>query len=339
MTQALTSQRLMKLIIIFMLAVATVWGGFTYWMQSLRASGPLQFPAVVVIEPGESTRSIAKDLYQNGIIESEFVFRLAARASLADRIIKAGEYSFEPAISVRGILKKITGGDVVQRQITIPEGLTYQQVRQILLDEEGLRGPPLEFEEGALLPETYDYRWNDKRTDIMRRMARAMTETVTTAWENRAEGLPLDSPSDLLILASIVEKETRLPAEYPLVASVYVNRLNRGMRLQSDPTVIYGATDYTGDITYAHLKENQPYNTYVHKGLPPSPIANPGRAAIMASANPADTDYLYFVADGFGGHVFSKTYEEHKLNVAKMLTREKELQKERQEAQLTEGNN
>ncbi len=331
----MTSQGIMKLIIIFMLAVAAVWGGFTYWMQSLKATGPLQFPAVIVIEPGESTRSIAKDLYDNGVIDSEFVFRLAARASLADRIVKAGEYSFEPGVSVRGVLKKITGGDVVQRSITIPEGLTYQQVRQVLLDEEGMRGPPLEFEEGALLPETYDYRWNDKRTDIMRRMARAMTETVNIAWENRIEGLPFESPRDLLTIASIIEKETRVPAEYPLVASVYINRLNRGMRLQSDPTVIYGASNYTGDITYAHLKEDHPYNTYVHKGLPPSPIANPGRGAIMAAAAPADTDYLYMVADGFGGHVFSKTYAEHKIHVAAMLARQKELQKELR----TEGNN
>lgn len=319
----MTGQNLMKLIIVFMLGVAAVWGGFTYWMQSLHAKGSLQNEVVVIIEKGDSTNRIAEKLLYAGVIDSPFVFRLAARASFADRIVKAGEYHFEPQISIRGVLKKITGGEVVQRKITIPEGLTYQQIRQILLNEEGLSGPPLEFAEGALLPETYDYRWNDKRTELMRRMADAMTETVNAAWQTRHQRLPLQTPEELLILASIVEKETRIPAEYPLVAGVYVNRLKKNMRLQSDPTVIYGASNYNGDITYAHLKEEHAYNTYVHKGLPPSPIANPGKAAIAASAQPAETEYLFFVADERGGHVFSKTYAEHKINVAKMLARQK----------------
>lgn len=319
----MTGQRLMKIIITLMLVIAAISGGFTYWMQSLKAKGPLVEPAVVIIEKGESTKSIADALYKAGVIDSTLMFRLGARASLADRIFKAGEYHFEPQISIRGVIKKITGGDVVQRKITIPEGLSYHEIRDLLLAEEGLSGPPLEFEEGALLPETYDYRWNDKRTDLMRRMARAMTDVVTQAWDNRDPSVPLKSPAELLTLASIIEKETALPAEYPMVASVYVNRLNKGMRLQSDPTVIYGASNYQGDITNAHLKENQPYNTYVHKGLPPTPITNPGRGAIMAAAHPAQTDYLYFVADGYGGHVFSKTYEEHKVNVANMLARQR----------------
>lgn len=328
MTQTNKSQRVMKSIIIVMLAIAAVWGGFTYWMQSLHAKGPLQEPAVMMIHPGQSTKAIASNLHEQGIINSEFVFRLAARASLSDRIIKAGEYHFAPHISVRDILKKITGGDVIERKITIPEGLTFQQVRDILMNEEGLSGPPLEFAEGALLPETYNYRWNAKRTDIMRRMAAAMNDAVETAWENRAADLPLESPEDLLNLASIVEKETSVAEEYPIVASVYINRLKKGMRLQSDPTVIYGAKDYNGDITWAHLKEDQPYNTYVHNGLPPTPIANPGRAAIMATANPAETDYLFFVADGSGGHKFSVTYEEHKEGVQQLLA----LQRERRQA-------
>jgi len=319
----MTGQNIMKFIIMLMLGIAVVWGGFTYWMQSLHAKGPLQSEAIVIIEKGENTSRIAEKLWYAGVIDGPLKFRLAARLSLADRIVKAGEYHFEPKISIRGVLKKITGGDVVQRKITIPEGLTYLQIRELLLQEEGLSGPPLEFTEGALLPETYDYRWNDKRTDLMRRMADAMTETVNTAWQNRKEGVPLNSPTELLTLASIVEKETNLLEEYPLIAGVFINRLQKNMRLQSDPTVIYGASGYNGDITSAHLREDHAYNTYVHKGLPPSPIASPGKAAILASAQPAETDYLFFSADGNGGHVFAKTYEEHKINVAKMLARQK----------------
>ena len=324
----MTSQSLMKIIITLMLTVAVVWAGFSYWLQSLHAKGPLEAEAVVMIHPGESTGHIAQRLLKEGVIDNELEFRLATRATMSDRIIKAGEYHFEPQISVRGILKKITGGDVIRRKVTIPEGLTYQQIRQILLDEEGLKGPPLEFEEGALLPETYDNRWNDKRTDLMRRMAEAMNAAVEQAWENRAEDLPLNSPQELLTLASIVEKETSMAEEYAVVAGVYINRLKRNMLLQSDPTVIYGATDYNGDITWAHLKEDQPYNTYVHKGLPPGPIASPGRAAIEATANPAETSYLFFAADGKGGHAFAETYEEHKKNVDALVERQRALKRQ-----------
>lgn len=308
-------------LVLLILLVAVVWGGFSFWMQTLHKPGPLAQKTTVIFSPGVSTSEIARVLEKQGVIENAFVFKLASRASLSDRIYKAGEYTFKPGVSVRGVMKKLAGGDVLQRQITIPEGLTYDEIRQILLETEGLKGPPLEYEEGALLPETYDYRWGEKRTVLMRRMAEAMTETVEEAWQNRDPTVPLTSPQELLTLASIIEKETSLAEERGKVAGVFANRLRRGMKLQSDPTVIYGATDLTDRIRTKHLREDHPYNTYVHKGLPPTPIANPGRAAIFAAANPAPTDALFFVVDGNGGHVFSETYTEHKQNVAAMLER------------------
>ena len=314
---------LTRTLIALILIVAVVWGGFTFWLQSLHKSGPLGQETTVIFTPGVSTSEIARVLEAQNVIADAFIFKLAARATLSDRIFKAGEYTFEPGISVRGVMKKLAGGDVLQRQITIPEGLTYQEIRTLLLASEGLKGPPLEFSEGALLPETYDYRWGTKRTELMRRMADAMTETVNQAWQDRAENLPVASPQELLILASIIEKETSIESERREIAGVFVNRLRRGMKLQSDPTVIYGATDITDRIRTKHLREDQPYNTYVHKGLPPTPIASPGRASVIAAANPAETDALFFVVDGKGGHVFSETYAEHKRHVAAMLERNK----------------
>lgn len=312
-----------RFLIVITLVVAVVWGGFSFWLQWLHRPGPLTEPVTLIFNQGVSTAQIAQDLENAGVVASGLTFRLAARASLSDRIFKAGEYTFAPKTSVRAVMKKIAGGDVLQRQITIPEGLNYQEIRDLILNAEGLKGPPLEFEEGALLPETYDYRWGDKRTELMRRMADAMTKTVNEAWQNRAAGLPLSSPQELLTLASIIEKETSLNTERALVAGVFVNRLRKKMRLQSDPTVVYGATNYIDRLRDKHLKEDHPYNTYIHRGLPPTPIASPGRASIFAAANPAQTKALFFVVDGTGGHVFSETYAEHKHHVAAMLKRMK----------------
>lgn len=314
---------LIRVLILLTLFIAVVWGAFSFWLQSLHKLGPLESEVTVIFTPGVSTGKIAQVLEAQNVIEDAFIFKVASRATLSDRIYKAGEYTFKPGVSVRGVMKKLAGGDVLQRQLTIPEGLTYREVRGIILAAEGLKGPPLEFSEGALLPETYDYRWGTERTELMRRMADAMTEAVTQAWQNRADNLPVSTPEELLILASIIEKETSLDEERREVAGVFVNRLRRGMKLQSDPTVIYGATNITDRIRTKHLREDHPYNTYVHKGLPPTPIANPGRASILAAANPAETDALFFVVDGNGGHVFSETYAEHKRHVAAMLERNK----------------
>jgi UPF0755 protein len=210
---------------------------------------------------------------------------------------------------------------VVIRKLTIPEGLTSTQIRDILAKAEGLSGSPLTAPEGSLLPETYDYAWGDTRAGLIRRMAAAQRTTLEALWRERQTGLPLTGPREAVILASIVEKETGAASERARVAAVFHNRLRRGMRLQSDPTIIYaltgGKTRLGRNLNRADLAIDHPYNTYRIKGLPPGPIANPGRAALIAVLNPVKSTELYFVADGSGGHAFAKTLKEHNRNVAK----------------------
>lgn len=299
--------------------LAIVWGGLCVWMMSFNEPGPLQESRTVIVPKGSSTKSIGTMLEQEGVVSSQMEFVLASRLSFAQQVLKAGEYTFTPQMSLQQVIQKLSGGDVVHRSITIPEGLTVKQVRAMIEADDGMTGPPLNFDEGALLPETYTFEYGTKRAEVMRNMAKAMTTAVDTAWANRDMTLPLKDEKDLLTLASIVEKETGLAEEMPIVASVYVNRLKKGMKLQADPTVIYGASNYDGNLTSAHMKEKQPYNTYVNFGLPPGPIANPGLLAIQASARPAQTDYLFFVADGKGGHLFGRTYPEHQANVRKFM--------------------
>lgn len=299
--------------------IALVWGGLCVWMMSFNEPGPLQEATTVIVPKGSSTRTIGSILADQGVVDSQLEFVLASRLSFAQNVLKAGEYTFTPQMSVQQVIQKLSGGDVVHRSLTIPEGLTVKQVRQMVEDDDGLTGPPLNFEEGALLPETYTFEYGTKRAELMREMAKAMTKAVDEAWADRDMSLPLKDEQQLLTLASIVEKETGLADEMPIVASVYINRLNKGMKLQADPTVIYGASDYDGNLTSVHMKEKQPYNTYVNFGLPPGPIANPGIEAIAASARPAKTDFLFFVADGKGGHLFARTYKEHQANVRQFM--------------------
>ena len=323
----MSPKTLTKLLIVTILVLGVIWTGVGLFFGSLGKPGPLAEPAVVIVPKGASVARIGDILAEAGVIESPFKFRLAVRMSFADRTMQAGEYSFEPAINMREAIKKITGGDILHRTVTLPEGLTVAEITERLLATDGLYGPPLAFDEGALLPDTYAFEYGDKVTEVMRRMSSAMTTAVEQSWAERAADLPINSPQELLVLASIIEKETARDDERTTVASVFVNRLKKGMKLQADPTVIYGANNYAGDITNAHLKEDHAYNTYVHKGLPPGPICNPGRASIVAAANPAETDYLFFVADGKGGHVFAKTYDEHRKNVQNFLKMQKELAK------------
>lgn len=323
----MSPKTLTKLLIVTILVLGVIWTGVGLFFGSLGKPGPLAAPVAVIIPKGASVAYIGDILAEAGVIESPFKFRLAVRMSFADRTLQAGEYSFEPAINMREAIKKITGGDILHRTVTLPEGLTVSEITERLLATDGLYGPPLAFDEGALLPDTYAFEYGDKVTEVMRRMSSAMTTAVEQTWAERAADLPINSPQELLVLASIIEKETARDDERTTVASVFVNRLKKGMKLQADPTVIYGANNYAGDITNAHLKEDHAYNTYVHKGLPPGPICNPGRASIVAAANPAETDYLFFVADGKGGHIFAKTYDEHRKNVQNFLKIQKELAK------------
>jgi len=218
-------------------------------------------------------------------------------------------------------LRIVVSGQTVTRTLTIPEGLTSREIVARLRQAPGLTGEIAEVpDEGDLLPETYHYERGDSRSELMARMREAMDRTLDALWPERAEDLPFDSRLEAVTLASIVEKETAVPDERALVAGVFVNRLARGMRLQSDPTVRYALTEGEAELgrplTRADWRIDHPYNTYQNAGLPPGPIANPGRDALEAALNPADTDYLYFVADGSGGHAFAKTLREHNRNVA-----------------------
>ena len=276
----------------------------------------------LVIPAGTGVQGIATLLSDAGIIRDPLIFRLAARLYGADKQLKAGEYLFPTHVSIRTAIDILKGGETLVRRVTFPEGLTIKQIEAILWHADGLfESMPSPMVEGSLLPETYHFSWGDTRREIVVRMARAMDETLSELWANRKEGLPFATPAEAVVLASIVEKETGVAEERPLVAGVFINRLRAGMRLQSDPTVIYalsgGEGDLGRDLTRADLKILSPYNTYQNEGLPPGPIANPGRASLAAVLRPAETKALYFVADGNGGHVFADTLKAHNQNVAK----------------------
>jgi UPF0755 protein len=309
--------RLASLLLLLLLAgaAAGVWA----YAQFTRP-GPLTTDRTTVIPPGSGLQDIAETLASAGIIEIPEIFILGARITRSARDLKAGEFAFPARVSPREAMQVLRAGKTVVRRLTIAEGQTVTQVLERLSAAEGLVGAvdgPIP--EGSLLPETYHFSFGDTRADLVKRMRRDMHETVNQLWKSRAAGLPLASPEEAVILASIVEKETGVAAERARVAGVFINRLKRRMRLQSDPTVAYGVAPQGLDrpLSRSDLKRNTPYNTYVHKGLPPGPITNPGRAALAATLNPAQTDFLYFVADGSGGHAFAKTLKAHNRNVAR----------------------
>ena len=276
----------------------------------------------VEFEKGESLSRLAEDLKSKDLIYSEDFFKVTAVLMDYDKKLQPGEYKLDTTMSVLQMLDKISSGKVVYRRVTIPEGLTVAEIKQMLNKNEHLVGKPnIEIKEGYLLPETYSFRKGDTRNSILLQMQEAMETNLKKVWENRDRSIDtyIKSKEELLKLASIVEKETIIDIEKPVVANVYINRLKSKMRLQADPTVIYGAKNYQGDITYKMLREKNDYNTYVIFGLPKTAIANPGLESLKAVANPAKTDYLFFVADGKGGHVFSHTYEQHKQRVQDYL--------------------
>lgn len=287
----------------------------------LTAPGPLQDDKVVnVARAGVS--DLADTLQHEGVIDLQWPFIIRVWLNKArGNDVKAGEYQFAKHASVEDVISTLSEGKVVQHAITIPEGLTSEQIVQRLLDMDFLAGniksiPP----EGSLLPETYRFARSTPREQVLQRMQREQRDIVQKAWERRAPDLPLKSPAELVTLASIVEKETGRPEERSRVASVFVNRLKQRMRLQSDPTIIYGLVGGKGSlgrpISRSDITQPTPYNTYTVDGLPPGPIANPGRASLEAAANPARTKDLYFVADGTGGHAFSETLDQHQKNVS-----------------------
>jgi len=296
---------------------------FFYAMSAYQNPGPLATNTNFVVRTGAGLAEIAGSLERNGIITDARIFRHVTSTYLRDgESLKAGEYEIKAGASMKEIMDLLKSGKSILYSVSMPEGLTVKQMFKRLADDPVLEGElPAELPvEGSLRPDTYKYSRGIKRTEIVSQMAAAQAKLVDQIWEKRDPDLPLETKEEFVTLASIVEKETGKDDERAHVASVFINRLTKGMRLQSDPTIVYGLFGGDGKpsdrpIYQSDLKKETPYNTYVIKGLPPGPIANPGRAALEAVAHPWKTKDLYFVADGTGGHVFAATLEEHNANV------------------------
>jgi len=307
------------------LVVISITGGAALFFgkQRFETPGPLAEDKVVNIPRGLGIRDISDLLQREGVIDQPYVFMGGIIALKARGELKYGEYQFTKSASLAEVVDTIVEGKVVQHALTVPEGLTSEQIVARLLETDALTGQIKEIpREGTLLPETYRFTRGMARDQIIQRMHQAHRRVLQEVWEHRIQDLPVKTPEQLVTLASIVEKETGRSDERTRVAAVFVNRLKSRMRLQSDPTIIYGLTGGKGSlgrpILKSEIEQPTPYNTYVIDGLPPGPIANPGRASLEAAANPARTKELYFVADGTGGHVFSDNYAEHQRNVARL---------------------
>jgi UPF0755 protein len=274
----------------------------------------------VVLRRGAGLSEIGAALERAGVARSAGLFMAAAQLNGAARSLKAGEYAFASRASLSDVLGKIRRGDIVRHMFTAPEGLTSQQIVDLLTGTPILTGSVPTPPEGALLPETYEVVRGEERSAVLKRMMDAQETLLAQLWAGRQRGLPFETPQQAVTLASIVEKETGMASERPRVAAVYVNRLRQGMRLEADPTVVYGVSrgmPLGRGLRASELADPNPYNTYRNAGLPPTPIGNPGRASLAAVLDPPKTNELFFVADGSGGHVFAATYEEHLRNVAR----------------------
>jgi UPF0755 protein len=307
---------------------------FAFLAEANRA-GPSIAGAIFIVPEGATARDVGEDLEHFGQIRNQLMFRAALRVYARGKSVRAGEYEIPEQASVRQIVQLLSNGQAVMHSVTIPEGYTSAQAVRVLMESPMLEGeiaetPP----EGSLLPETYRVQRGMSRESVIRQMREAHDAALAEIWAHRAPNLPIKTPEELVTLASIVEKETGVASERPQVAAVYINRLRRPMRLESDPTIIYGIskgeplTNAAGQRRTLRRSEldnaGNLYNTYQHDGLPPGPIANPGRASMEAVANPAFTDDLFFVANGTGGHVFAETLEAHNANVARWRQIERE---------------
>jgi UPF0755 protein len=283
-------------------------------------SGPAADDTVVMIDKGTSLRKAASELEKAGVIASAKRFVLLARLFGGSKAIKAGEYEIPRRSSPARILSLLQSGDVLLHEVMIATGMSSAQVFDRLMAEARLTGEMPVPAEGSILPDTYTFTRGEARADIVGRMQKSMAATLEDLWAKRQPDLPFRTAEEALTLAAIIEKETSKKSELPIVAGVYINRLNSGMKLQADPTVIYPVTKgrpLRRRILKSELQADNGYNTYVIPGLPAGPIANPGKRAIEAVLHPAKTKNIFFVADGSGGHVFAQTNAEHERNVAK----------------------
>lgn len=311
-------------------ALFSVLFALAFWWAAAEFArpGPLQATAYITVERGDDLKTIAYRLKDANAVENPYIFVFGTLIMRAQSDLKAGEYEIAPAASPRAIMFKMKNGETFKRRVTLREGLTSHEIIALLNARPYMTGtiaapPP----DGTLLPGTYDYKNNEGRNEILARMKADMDKTLSKAWESRTPNLPLETPAQALVLASIIEKETGVADERRRVAGVFINRLRLNMPLQTDPTVIYAITNgkpETGGqgplgrrLLSKDLEIESPYNTYKYPGLPPGPICNPGKESIEAALNPETHDYLFFVADGTGGHAFARTLAEHNANVAK----------------------
>lgn len=327
--------------LIALLLVATILAGAAagfgwFWMQNeLSSSGPLSTETEFTVHSGEGFANVALRLEQAGIINDKRPIRILARLNGTEAEIKAGTYKIPPRTSSGAILEQLVAGNVVQLRLTIPEGLTTAEILRRIKAADVLTGemPDRPYEEGVLLPDTYVFGTGTTRTQFINRMEKAQTDLLERLWPLRNPDIPVTSPRDAIILASVVEKETGIPEERGMVAGLFTGRLLKGMRLESDPTIIYGVSqgepllNRRGErrtLYRSEIDRKTDWNTYQIDGLPKTPICNPGADAIAAVLNPPETDYVFFVADGKGGHLFAKTYTEHQRNVAAYRAFERE---------------
>ena len=319
-----------------LLIALALLGGFAAKELERRWEAPLDIPEGgyrLTVAAGDSLRIVTNKLHGEGILHTPYLVMLYGRWTGLDQEIKRGEYLLPQRITPEDMLLLLQRGKVIQYQVTLPEGITLARALEILSQQDALEysleGPndprllelikPHPIPEGLFFPDSYHYARGATDWQLLQRAHRDMLSVLEQEWQERDEGLPYESAYDALIMASIIERETGLPEEREEIAGVFVRRLQRGMRLQTDPSVIYGlGKDFDGNLRRRHLNdEGNPYNTYRHSGLPPSPIALPGRAAVHAALHPADGSALYFVARGDGGHVFSATLAEHQRAVRK----------------------
>lgn len=339
--------RFLKALFALIIVIAIIAGGAGaygwFWLQGeIAKPGPLPAEYEFTIESGEALASVATRLEGEGLIEDKRILRLKARIDDVETDLKAGSYVVPARASVGEILEQFIEGDVIEYRLTIPEGLTTAQILRRIEEAPRLIGdmPERDFAEGVLLPDTYAFGANTTRTQFLERMEAAQQALLVELWPTRQDGLPISTPEEAVILASVVEKETAAADERPIVAGLFVGRLKKGMRLESDPTIIYGVSK--GEPLYnrrgqrrtlyrSEIDRKTDWNTYQIDGLPKTPICNPGRDAIAAVLDPPHTNYVFFVADGKGGHLFAETYAEHQRNVAAYRAYERgEIARERE---------